>query len=137
MSTRALVGIELNDGTVRSSYVHSDGYPDYLGDLLINHYSDPEILREAIELGDASMWDKTFVIPEGCEHSFDNRHDGVSVYYGRDRDEVGIEACTHKSVDAFINNDCDQEFSYVFNVDGLWVMKDHVADTIDYDFSHS
>ena len=40
MSTRANIAIVKKDGTVDTVYNHSDGYPSYLGDLLLESYTD-------------------------------------------------------------------------------------------------
>lgn len=65
MSTRANIAIQRKDGTVETVYNHSDGYPSYLGDLLLTYYTDKEdadktrqMLEMILNLGDISFLDK-------------------------------------------------------------------------------
>lgn len=54
MSTRCRIAI--NDGdSFRSIYCHYDGYPEYMGRQLPNHYNTTEIVNELINLGDISF----------------------------------------------------------------------------------
>jgi len=59
MSTSCRIGIENNDGTVTSIYCHHDGYPSYVGQVLKEHYSNEEKLRELISYGDTSAIEST------------------------------------------------------------------------------
>jgi len=54
MSTRSRIGILNDDGSVYSIYCHYDGYTCGVGKCLAAHYTDPEKVRELIELGDIS-----------------------------------------------------------------------------------
>ena len=59
MSTRSRIGIELNDGSILSSYHHWDGYPSWLGRILTTHYNTKEKVAELIDGGDMSCcWTK-------------------------------------------------------------------------------
>ena len=83
MSTHANIAIYDEDTGVESIYVHSDGYPSYLGNMLLDNYYRVDKIEDLIDLGDASFIDKEITKPEG--HSFNNRIKGHSVFYGRDR----------------------------------------------------
>ena len=54
MSTRSRIGIQNNDGTITSIYCHHDGYPEGVGEVLLNHYKDETKIRKLLELGDMS-----------------------------------------------------------------------------------
>lgn len=54
MSTRSRVGIKNEDGTITSVYVHHDGYPSGVGDVLFRNYNDEAKIRKLMELGDMS-----------------------------------------------------------------------------------
>ena len=90
MATRARIALELKDGSFISSYQHWDGYPGGLGYTLIEHWTDYDKVKEAIELGDASKWAYTV----GSKIDFDDRkakdYDIQNVYYGRDRGEKDV-----------------------------------------------
>ena len=57
MATRSRIGLELSDGSVISSYCHFDGYPEFNGVKLVEHFNTKEKVQELIDLGDVScIW---------------------------------------------------------------------------------
>ena len=54
MSTNSSICMLGKDGKVKEIYCHWDGYLDYNGNLLINHYKDPEKVKSLIALGSIS-----------------------------------------------------------------------------------
>ena len=54
MSTRSIVGIIGPNGLASTQYVHSDGYPSYVGKMLLENYSSREKVKALLELGDLS-----------------------------------------------------------------------------------
>ena len=90
MATRARIGIKQKSGRIIAAYQHWDGYPGGLGYTLIEHWTDYDKVKEAIELGDASKWAYTV----GSKIDFDDRnakdYDIQNVYYGRDRGEKDV-----------------------------------------------
>jgi len=59
MATRSRIGIQLQDGSILSSYHHWDGYPSWLGRILNTHYNTKEKVAELIDGGDMSTcWDE-------------------------------------------------------------------------------
>lgn len=54
MSTRCRIGIKNEDGTIRSIYCHFDGYPDGVGQALLDSYMDVEKINKLLDLGDIS-----------------------------------------------------------------------------------
>jgi len=57
MGTRSRIGLELSDGSVISSYCHWDGYPEFNGVKLVEHFNSYEKAAELIDLGDIScLW---------------------------------------------------------------------------------
>jgi hypothetical protein len=133
MATRARIGIENANGSIFSSYHHWDGYPAGLGFNLISHWDNPETLREAISLGDASNWGKR-IAPVG-EHSFAAPEENVNVYYGRDRGEDNVGPVTFDSMDQFIEeyNCAGEEYAYVLHLDGTWTMIDRYGERVTHD----
>ena len=55
MATRSRIGIELSNGDVLSVYHHWDGYPEWLGKTLCEHYNTTEKVSELIDGGDMSV----------------------------------------------------------------------------------
>ena len=91
MATRSTIGMLLEDGqTIRSVYCHWDGYPEGVGAILRDHYTDPSKIERLLDIGDISSLREDI----GEQHDFDSSSD-VTTFYGRDRGETGINALTH------------------------------------------
>ena len=59
MATRSRIGIELSNGDVLSVYHHWDGYHQWLGKTLNEHFNTTEKVSELIDGGDMSVcWTK-------------------------------------------------------------------------------
>ena len=59
MATRSRIGIQLKDDSVLSVYHHWDGYPEWLGKQLVEHFNTREKATELIDGGDMSVcWTK-------------------------------------------------------------------------------
>ena len=54
MSTRSRIGILLPDDSILSVYHHWDGYPEWLGRILKQHYNTKEKVAELIDGGNMS-----------------------------------------------------------------------------------
>lgn len=119
MSTRSYIGIELDDGRIMGSYCHSDGYLTYNGAMLLDHYSDRAKVEKLISFGDMAALNENIDPFSGREHNFDHRQEGVTVFYGRDRGEEGLEP---RIVDLEDINSPDSwiEYCYVYGKDGKW-----------------
>ena len=108
MSTRARIGIQLPDDSILSVYHHFDGYPEWLGVILKEHFNTYEKASELIDGGNM-----------GCCYS-DSEYDAETgdyidvepraTYYGGDKEAPILS----KNFDEFTRIDCWQEFSYVF-----------------------
>lgn len=58
MTTRSTIGIENGDVTTTYIYCHCDGYLDYNGKMLIEHYNTKERVEALVALGDLSSLDE-------------------------------------------------------------------------------
>jgi hypothetical protein len=57
MATRSRIGLELSDGSILSIYSHFDGYPEFNGVKLVEHFNTKEKVQELVDLGDISaLW---------------------------------------------------------------------------------
>ena len=54
MATRARIGLKLDDGSIISAYHHWDGYPEWLGVTLKEHYNKREDIAKLIDGGNMS-----------------------------------------------------------------------------------
>lgn len=120
MATRSRIAIEDENGSVRSIYSHWDGYPSHNGRILSEHYTDREKVKRLIDLGDLSVLAPEIDIPEGADHSFENRIEGITVFYGRDRGELNTEAKYHLDRKAFLRSDVNN-YGYLYTKEGVWL----------------
>jgi len=120
MATRSRIGLMLEDGTIKHSYCHYDGYPDGVGKILVENYSDIEKVKELLSFGDMSYLTAN-LHPEG-EHSFAKPEDGVTVFYGRDRKESDVDSVV-TSMDEYhsVKYSSCIDYKYVFSGGHWWV----------------
>lgn len=98
MSTPSFIGVLCKEGIIKFVYCHSDGYPSYLGKMLLEHYNTPELATALVDLGSLSMVRERLAPDEGETHRFDTpvRHGpkgGITTAYHRDRgDDLEIDS---------------------------------------------
>ena len=57
MATRSRIGIQLADESILSVYCHWDGYPQFNGVKLVEHFNSRDAVTELIDGGDISaLW---------------------------------------------------------------------------------
>ena len=57
MATRSRIGIQLADQSILSVYCHWDGYPEFNGVKLVEHFNSYDAAAELIDGGDVSaLW---------------------------------------------------------------------------------
>lgn len=90
MATRSYISYYDGERLV-TQYCHYDGYIEGgVGETLQRYYLEPNRVKQLSRLGDLSVL--TDVLEPTGEHSFDNREEGVTVAYGRDRGEEGTQS---------------------------------------------
>ena len=112
MATRSRIGYVLKDDSIVSVYHHWDGYPEWLGVILTEHYNTDEKVRELIDGGDMSS----------CysDNEYDSekqewvKGDPAPTYYSERGEDVPPRHSQTLSELAEI--DCGEEFVY------LWFM---------------
>lgn len=117
MSTRCYIGILRNDGTVESIYCHNDGYLDWTGYVLNNHYKDLKKIEELIKLGNISMVNTHISPKENQEHNFRHPQRGVTIAYARDRGDRYQKPRIHKNLSEFMKYFYDSMCVYVYLYD--------------------
>ena len=127
MSTRSSIAIKRKDGTIESVYCHSDGYLEYNGVMLNKFYRNPKKINSLINLGDLSFLDRRVNPDPDIPHSFDydKRQEGVTVAYGRDRNEKRTNKKFHNSLKDYIKSFSNswQEYAYLYDEENskwLW-----------------
>lgn len=120
MATRSTIALEAANGTVTQIYCHWDGYLDYNGKILFEHYQDPAKVQQLMELGDISVLKESVDCPEG--HSFDTPAKGCTIAYGRDRGETETEAVTYENFDRYRLVAQFEDYNYILRADGKWYL---------------
>ena len=124
MATRSTIALEFADGTVGQVYCHWDGYLSNNGKILFEHYSNPFILRDLIDLGDLSSLAPMI----GTKHDFNTRVEGVCTFYGRDRGETGVAARYFVDFQDYLAHHQYEEYEYILRKDGRWYVKSYDTD---------
>jgi len=120
MATRSNIGIVNEDGSITGIYCHYDGYPEYVGKMLLNHYTDVDWIHMLMDLGDLSILSEN-MNPTG-PHSFNNPQKGVCVAYGRDRGETGTNSRTFEDLGEYEHFGSGVDYQYLFE-DGKWMYR--------------
>jgi hypothetical protein len=69
--------------------------------MLRDFYSDEDTLDRLLDMGDISSIDQQIGSP--TEHNpFDDRTEGMTTFYGRDRGEDGVSALIHANVEEWL-----------------------------------
>ena len=138
MSTPSFIGVLCKEGIVKFVYCHSDGYPSYLGKMLLEHYNTPELATALVDLGSLSMVRERLAPDEGEMHGFGTKG-GVTTAYHRDRgDDLEIDSIVVdtpvvlKNAETLFLNILKEEnitYGYLYNIaDKLWYAADTVQD---------
>ena len=117
MSTRSRIGILLPDDSILSVYHHWDGYPEWLGVTLKQHYNTRESIAELIDGGNMSScytdsgWD------------LDEKREYAPLYYTERGEKLEDNAPKLSKNDAEfldITDKCCGEFAYIFELNNTW-----------------
>ncbi len=109
MGTRSTIAMQNVDGTVTSIYCHWDGYISHTGNILYQFYRKDAKVRKLIRLGNISSLGREI----GTKHNFDDRPEGETTAYGRDRGVMLQEAKSYASWRELLDND-SEEYNYLF-----------------------
>lgn len=112
MATRSIITAKRADGTFKAIYVHYDGYPSYVGAMLLNNYSQQDKIEALLDLGDLSALYESTDCPEG--HSYSNQVRGYCVAYGRDRGEEDAEGVSGPTLES-VKRDMGQDYEYLWD----------------------
>lgn len=119
MSTRSYIVRENSDGTYTGIYCHCDRYPTYNGAMLLDHYATRDRVDRLLSFGHLSILGEKIEPDPSLPHSFDDRQEGVCVFYGRDRGEEHqhVLKVDLKEID---KSESWVDYCYVFGKDGTW-----------------
>ena len=112
MATRSTIWIKKANGKYDGIYCHWDGYPDGVGTVLKEHFTDVEKVKALIELGAISQLWESIDCPVG--HCFDSPAPNCTIAYHRDRGEE-LEVWRDMTISELFTED----YNYIFN-NGKW-----------------
>ena len=133
MGTRSTIALEFADGSVEQVYCHWDGYLAYNGQLLAEHYSNPFVLRDLIDLGDISSLKPTIGTKHAFSHfgtemdqkEYEALYGNMTTFYGRDRGETGVDSKKFVDFQHYLVKHQYEEYEYILRKDGNWYVKQH------------
>jgi hypothetical protein len=112
MGTRSRIGLQLSDDSILSVYCHYDGYPEFNGAKLLEHFNSYEKAAELIDGGDIScLWTNAGWSNETLPV--------IGPLYYSTRGEV-TEPRLDKDLCEFLLPDGSEEYHYLFR-NGEWV----------------
>lgn len=119
MSTRSLIGKLNPNNTVDFIYCHWDGYPDYNGKILNEHYTSPSKVDELLALGDLSVLGE--VIGEQHDGSKFNNDSNWCTFHGRDMGHGNSQAERNIPLEVFLGmNFRGEDYKYLFGTNFKW-----------------
>ena len=114
MATRARTGLKLEDGSIISAYHHWDGYPEWLGVTLKEHYNTKEDIAKLIEGGNMSSCYSDNQYDEEKQEFVKN--DPKPEYYGGDDERPRL---SRNFTQFAFDSKSGEEYLYLF-VDNEW-----------------
>jgi len=110
MGTRSTIAY-MEAGKIHSVYCHWDGYPEYNGRILQEHYQEARKIGQLIQLGDMSSLGAEL----GTKHDFGSAPEGVCTFYGRDRGEDDVDAGEFDNIDEWLESYDWSDYAYLWN----------------------
>ena len=142
MGTRSRIGIKLSTGNILSAYHHYDGYPQWLGRHLVEHFNSEDLASELIDGGDMSVcytnqtWGskaiyQTLISPDGSTRQELVKNDKGEILYDLQKEVPSPQYYSERGEDTpprldkdlfeFISN--GEEYAYVWE-NGSWTAYD-------------
>lgn len=114
MSTNSRIGYMIDGSNViKSVYCHWDGYTEYNGRILAEHYNSLDKVKALVSLGSISS------LGETLDYRDDDHPEGTIDYF-RWRGEPILISTDYGDSDYFYSGfDCSEEYLYLF-ADGCW-----------------
>lgn len=100
MSTHASISMKTSK-CYKTIYVHHDGYPEYVGKILKEHYTSDELVGKLLDLGDlSSLGENPISKPELWNKNYPNYYTDSKLYCTsyKDRGEECVDAMYNKSL---------------------------------------
>ncbi len=118
MGTRSYIAKQVGSNSYRTIFSQLDGYPSYLGMLLMDHYNTEDMVDKLLNLGDIYVLKPKLEPNANQPHDFLNRQKDVTLAFSRDFNEEGFDASI-KTLEELEEN-WEIEFVYVFTQENKW-----------------
>ena len=120
MSTNCNIAIVLPDETVKSIYVHFDGYPEGVGAVLDTFYRNELKIKRLMDLGDLSSLGETPEVPANSQQHRVDKATGEYIYCDSyaNKGESNTEAKLWATLSEFLKN-ATKEYTYIW-MDSTW-----------------
>lgn len=118
MGTRSYIAKQIGANNYRTIYCQLDGYPSYLGMLLIDHYNTVEMVDKLLDLGDIYALKSKLEPDANQPHDFLNKQKDVTLAFSRDFNEEGFDASI-KTLEELDEN-WEIEYVYIFTQENKW-----------------
>ena len=132
MSTHANIALLKPNGDIRSIYCHYDGYPQYVGQILQEHYNNQERVEQLIALGNIEALGEKL---EPSELELKYQHWYSQEYLSLDKEErerLRLDAKKHvrkvigykdPTLAKALNHLCLEEYIYIFTPKGWYMVR--------------
>lgn len=119
MSTRSMIGMKKEDGTIKAIYCHHDGYVQGgVGETLFYHYQETEKIEKLLNLGFLSALGN---VPVSTTVDKENGCEDYAIAH-----EEGIEdneAVDYASEEEYIEEEFSSDREYIY----LWIPSKEIA----------
>ncbi len=132
MGTKAYIAKQLENGNYRTISCQLDGYPEWVGKILVENYDTPDKVDALLDVGDIYRLEKKLAPdPDSPHNSDEGWQKGVTVAFGRDWGESEVEAQEFTMDELMGDKDPNEiiEFSYVYTEEHGW----RFCPLLDYD----
>lgn len=119
MGTHCYIAKQVGPDQYRTIFCQLDGYLEEVGAKLAGHFDTEDAVDRLLDLGDVYSLQEKLNPDPTMPHEPMNTQKGVSVFYGREYGEAGMEA-TIKKMEDFEENDDWCEFLYIFKPQEGW-----------------
>ena len=122
MATRSTIAKLGKDGIIKAVYCHSDGYLEYNGKMLNEHYQDESKVDELLEHGDISFLNENIGVKLDFMDYKSFHENKQCRFYARDRGEQHrhFDMCFDElDLIKFAKNSCNAEYVYLYAY-GYW-----------------
>ena len=115
MGTRSRIGIQLKNNSIVSVYCHWDGYPEFNGRILRDHYDTVEKVRDLIDGGNISA------LHTNAGWSNETLPEVGPLYYTSRGESIEDNAPRYDDIFDFLKKENNEEYAYIFSVNNKWV----------------